>query len=325
MLGCFSAKLSVNDAMHTERLYVVEQNQALLSRIACVKLGLVNRCGEIDNVSQCDSKFMSEFPKLFNGLGKMKQEAKVLLEPDCKPFAIFTPRPVPYPLLKTVEKELENMVKNEVIFPVSQPTDWCSPMVVVPKSNSAVRICVDFTQLNKVVKRETYPMAHVESSLAKLSGGKIFTKLDANSGFYQIPLSQDAQLLTTFLSPFGRFAFKRLQFGLSSSPEIYAKIMSETLCGLEGVVIHMDDVCIWGATPEEHDMRVRAVLARMQDAGITLNTTKCEFSRSSIKFLGHIISAEGIQASPETVQGLKSFQLLRMLAMYTVSLVWLIS
>ena len=325
VLGCFHSKLTVNDTVHSENLYVVEQNRALLSRNACVKLGLVSRCGEIDSIAQSDSKFMKEFPALFDGLGRMKQEAKVVLEPGCKPYAIYTPRSVPYPLMDRVKKELENMVSNEVIFPVSKPTDWCSPMVVVPKANNAVRICVDYTQLNKVVKREVYPMAHVESSLAKLSGGTIFTKLDANSGFYQIPLAEEAQLLTTFLSPFGRFAYRRLPFGLSSSPEIYSKIISETLCGLEGVVVHMDDVCVWGSNLNEHDTRVRAVLEKMQQAGMTLNTSKCEFSRSSIKFLGHVISAQGIQASPEAVQGLLGFATPQNVSEFEASWAWLTS
>ncbi|KAF6032751.1 hypothetical protein EB796_008938 [Bugula neritina] len=180
-------------------------------------------------------------------------------------------------------------------------------MVVVLKANQKVRICVDYTELNKVVRREVHPMAHVESSLAKLGNGNFFTVLDANSGFYQIPLSPKAKLLTTFLSPFSRFAFNRLPFGLPSSLELYCKIVSQVLEDLDGVVCHMDDVYIWGKSREEHDSRVRAVLARMVDTGMTLNVEKCKFSRSSIKFLGHVISSSGIRANPEAIQGIESF------------------
>jgi len=197
------------------------------------------------------------------------------------------------------------MVAKGVISLVSEPTDWCAPMVVVPKANRKVRSCVDYTELNKVVRRKVHPMAHVESSLAKLGNGNFFTVLDANSGFYQIPLSPKAKMLTTFLSPFGRFAFNRLPFGLSS--ELYCKIVSQVLEGLNGVVCHMDDVCIWGESQEEHDSRVRAVLRRMVHAGMTLNVEKCKFSRSSIKFLGHLISSSGIRANPEAVQRIESF------------------
>jgi len=309
VLGYFNAKLSVKDVSHIETLYVVDQTKALLSRSACVKLGLITCDCDIDTV--CDTTdaivFKKEFPTLFQGLGRMDNEVGIELRSDCRPFAISTPRSVPYPLLGSVKEELDDMVAKGVIFPVSEPTDWCSPMVVVPKANKRVRICVDYTELNKGVRREVHPMAHVESSLAKLGTGSIFTVLDANSGFYQIPLSSQAKKLTTFLTPFGRFAFNRLPFGLSSSPELYSKIVSRILDGLEGVICHMDDVCIWGKSSAEHDARVRAVMRRMVNAGMTLNAEKCKFSQSSIKFLGNIISASGICASPEAMQGIESF------------------
>lgn len=96
-------------------------------------------------------------------------------------------------------------------------------MVVVPKASSRVGICVDYTEVNKGVRREVHPMAHVESSLTKLGNGSIFTALNANSGFYQISLSPEARTLTTFFTPFGRFPFNRLPFGSPSSPEVYSK------------------------------------------------------------------------------------------------------
>lgn len=309
VLGSFETKLSVNGLTHNELMYVVDQSRALLSRDACVKLGLITCNCDIDLVSDNTdvNVFHSEFPNLFKGLGKMKHEVGIELRTEYQPFAISTPRSVPYPLLDSVRRELNEMVGKGVIFPVKEPTDWCAPMVVVPKANNKVRICVDYTELNKVVRREVYPMAHVESSLAKLGSGSLFTVLDANSGFYQIPLAPKAKMLTTFLTPFGRFAFNRLPFGLSSSPELYCRIVSQILDGLDGVVCHMDDVCIWGKTAEEHDTRVRAVLGRMANAGMTLNVEKCKFSCTSIKFLGHLISPSGIRANPEAVQGLESF------------------
>lgn len=90
---------------------------------------------------------------------------------------------MPYPLLDRVKCEIELMVTDCVIFPVDQPSDWCSLMLVVPEGNNKIRICIDCTELNSDVKRKIYLMAHVESSLAVLESGKIFTKLDAKSGF----------------------------------------------------------------------------------------------------------------------------------------------
>jgi hypothetical protein len=150
-------------------------------------------------------------------------------------------------------------------------------------------------------------MASVDESLAKLSGSKIFTKLDANSGFYQIPLDEPSKLLTTFVTPFGRYCFNRLPMGICSAPEVFQRTMSSLLEGIDGVICHMDDILCHGTTQADHDRRVHAVLARLQDAGLTLSNEKCEFSRDRVKFLGHIIDGDGIHADPEKVSAISQF------------------
>ena len=152
-----------------------------------------------------------------------------------------------------------------VITRVNQPTEWCAGMVVVPKASGKVRICVDLTKLNESVRRERHPLPAVDQTLAQLAGAKHFSKLDANSGFWQIPLDPTSSLLTTFITPFGRYCFHRLPFGISSAPEHFQRRMSEALSGLTGVVCMMDDVLIHGPTREEHDERLEKVLQRLQD------------------------------------------------------------
>ena len=127
----------------------------------------------------------------------------------------------------------------------------------------------------------------------------MFSKLDANSGFWQIPLEQCSRLLTTFITPFGRYCFNKLPFGISSAPEHFQKRMSQILDGLEGVVCQMDDVLVFGKDQQQHDTRLTAVLRRIQKAGVTLNREKCEFSKTKLLFLGHLIDSNGIQADPE--------------------------
>ena len=119
-------------------------------------------------------------------------------------------------------------------------------MVVVPKPNKKVRICVDLTRLNQSVCRERHPLPAVEQTLAQLAGARVFSKLYANSGFWQIPLSCESALLTTFITPFGRYCFHRLPFGITSAPEHFQRRMSDILSGLDGVVCMMDDVFIHG-------------------------------------------------------------------------------
>ena len=115
------------------------------------------------------------------------------------------------------------MQDEGVISPVTRPTDWCSGMVVVCKKSGEVRICVNYTRLNRAVRREHHVMPTVDTNLAKLSNAKVFSKLDARSGFWQIPLSQKSKLLTTFITLKGRFCFNRFPFGISLSPEHFQR------------------------------------------------------------------------------------------------------
>jgi len=129
----------------------------------------------------------------------------------------------------------------------------------------------------------------------------VFTKLDANSGFWQIPLAEESALLTTFITPFGRFCFNRLPFGITSAPEHFQRRMAEILQDVEGVVCLMDDVLVHGKSQEEHDRRLMVVLQKLQDAGLTLNQKKCEFSKSRVKFLGQIVDHAGVRPDPDKV------------------------
>ena len=140
----------------------------------------------VDNANLEKSKWLKKYPKLFTGLGKMKCIYKVNLHEDAEPFACFVPRKVSLPLLPKVEKALQSMDEDDITEKINIPTDWCAPMVVVAKPSGDVRITTDFTELNRAVRREYFEMPSVDFALGRLGGAKYFSKLDANSGFYQI-------------------------------------------------------------------------------------------------------------------------------------------
>ena len=122
-----------------------------------------------------------------------------------------------------MEAELCRLESEGIIEKVTHPTYWCAPMVPVGKSNGKIRICVDLKKLNDSVKREQYMLPNLDDIAPDLKGAKVFSKLDASSGFYQIPLDQESCSLTTFITLFGRYCFKRVPFGLSSAPEIFQR------------------------------------------------------------------------------------------------------
>ena len=155
---------------------------------------------------------------------------------------------------------------------------------------------MDFRQLNESVLREVHPLPTVEETLGQLAGATVFSKLDANSGFWQIHLHETSRPLTTFVTAFGRFWFNKLPFGISSAPECFQKRINDILADEEGILCHMDDILIFGKTQEEHDTRL---LKKIKIEGVTLNKDKCEFNKSQLHFLGHIINKHGVSPDPD--------------------------
>ena len=136
------------------------------------------------------------------------------------------------------------MESLDVISPVTQPSPWSSGMVVVLKVSGRVRICVDLKYLNECVQREFHPLPHVEETLTQLTGAQVFTKLDVNSGFWQIPLTSKSRILTTFITLFGRFCFHKLPFNITTVPKLFQCQMNSMLSGLPEVLCLIDDVHI---------------------------------------------------------------------------------
>ena len=297
VLGQFQATLRHKHKSSTQTLYVVRGLKTnLLGLPAITSLELLCR---MDAVA-CDTDVVhTRYPTLFKGLGTLGDDYTIKVKDDATPYSLCTPRNVAIPLREKVKVELHRMENNGVISKVTTPTPWCAGMVVVPKRDGTVRICVDFKVLNESVLREVYPIPKVDDTLAQLAGATIFSKIDANSGFWQIPLAEVSRPLTTFITPYGRYLFNKLPFGISCAPELFQLRMAKILEGLEGVVCQMDDILVFGATQEQHDQRLMATLDRIKTAGVSLNKAKCKFSVNSVKFLGHVINKDGIKADPD--------------------------
>ena len=194
----------------------------------------------------------------------------------------------------------------DVIRKVDEPTEWVNSLVVVEKPKSKkLRVCLDPRPLNKAIRREHFHLPTLEDSTTRLTGACIFSKLDANHGYWQVPLAEKSQLLTTFNSPFGRYCFKRMPFGIKSAQEVFQKRMSQSLGDLQGVETNIDDILVWGTNQEEHDKRLMAVFDRCEKINLTLNRGKCQFSVPKVSYIGHILSADGVQPNPEKVRAIR--------------------
>ena len=195
VLGCFMGVIKRGEESSSQEIFVVNGARlALLGRPAIETLKIVQTVNAVEA-----EEVKEKFPNIFKGLGKLDGPDYVIkLKPDAKPHAISTPRRVPVPLFSKVKEELSRMEQMGIISKVDEPTEWCAGMVVVPKANGKVRICVDLTKLNESILREYHPLPSVDHTLAQLAGATIFSKLDANSGFWQIGLSPESAKLTTF-------------------------------------------------------------------------------------------------------------------------------
>ena len=275
--GRFTARLNRKGVESQQEIYVVRNlRRALLGRPAIQAL---NIAVQIEPV-QGDS-VVEQFPELFRGLGKLKDTYQIKLREGATPFTLTTPRRVPIPLLPKVKEELQRMENMGVITRIDEPTEWCAGMVVVPKPSGRVRICVDLTKLNESVCRERHILPSVEQTLALIGGAKHFTKLDANSGYWQIELDPESAKLTTFITPFRRFCFNRLPFGMTSAPEHFQRRMTEILGDIPGVVCLVDDIFVTGRTQAEHDSRLKIILTHLSKASVVRHQQKeCQISWS---------------------------------------------
>ena len=283
--GQFTGQLQRNSVRTTQDIYVIRSlHTPLLGKPAIEALQLLTFLNgiKLDDI-------IRKFPTLFTGLGRLKDSYKIKLA-GAAPYALSVPQRVAVPLLPKMKLEIERMVKMGVITEVTEPTDWCAGMVVVSKPSGKVRICVDLTKLNANVCRERHVLPSVETTFAQLGGAKHFSKLDANSGFWQIEMDTESSKLTTFITPFGRYKFNRLPFGITSAPEHFQRRMNEILANTEGAVCLIDDVLVYGSTQSEHDQRLLTVLQKLSEAGLTLNKEKCVFNTTSIKFLGQLVT-----------------------------------
>ena len=302
VIGASDVSISSKQHSVNARLYVLAGSSRNL--LGLPQLRQLNLLAGINALSAHDFNPISEFPGVFTGLGTMPGTFKITLGDNVEPKRLLAPRPIAAGLRDKARAELDNMLREGVIVPVERPTEWCSGLTIAPKKGGKIRMCVDLTQLNKCVRREIYPFPRISDMLSRLSGNVMFSKLDAYCGFWQVKLDPESRLLTTFVTPWGRFCFKRMPFGISSAPEFFQRAMEKILEGLDGVICLMDDVLIFGKTAKEHWTRVRNVLKRIEKAGMTLKKEKCEFGVREVKFLGHLVNASGIKPDPDKVKAI---------------------
>ena len=274
----------------------------ILGLDACVnKLHLIKKADLIQKSKKLDlPDGLQQFENVFGEVGCLEGECHIVVDPDVTPV-VAAPRKVPFALRDPLKQELDRMEKLGVITKVDEPSDWVNPLVVVEKPNKSLRICLDPRQLNKAIKREHFEIPTTDEILGQMIGGSMFSKCDCSAGFWAVKLDDASARLCTFSTPFSRYRFERLPFGISCAPEMFHKRIAQLFEGIEGVLTYQDDLICWASTEEEHDRRLKAIMERAQEVGLKFNFNKCQFKMPELVFLGHSLSKEGIKANKEKV------------------------
>ena len=249
----------------------------------------------------------SNYQDVFTGLGRLDGDYHLQLDPEVKPV-IHPPRKVPIAIKEDLGKELERLVKLGILAKVTEPTPWVSSLVVARKPSGKLRVCIDPQDLNKGLQRAHYPMPTIEDILPDLSKAKCFSVLDAKDGFWHVRLDYESSLMTTFNSPFGRFRWLRMPFGINTAPEEFQRRQHQALEGLNGVRSIHDDILVIGEgetiaeAQEDHDRNFVQLMERCRAKHLKLIKDKMKFRQSQVKFIGHTITTEGLKADPAKVK-----------------------
>ena len=282
--------------VHNVQFHVFEvEAPAVFSAQTCKEMGLLARIHQLQDsqpkeqhcIPECptvtNQSNWNEYSDLFQGLGCIPGEHTIKVDPSI-PAVVHPPRKVPMSLKDKIKDELDRMEQIGVIVRQTEPTDWVNSMVAVVKSNK-IRICIDPRDLSKAIQREYFPMMTIEEVVAGMPQAKVFSVLDATSGYWQVKLDEASSKLCTLNTPYGRYRFTRLPFGIKSAPEVFQHRMSELFEDVEGVKAMVDDLLIWGKDDEEHDARLKQVLNRAREVNLKFNAKKCRIPRKKFPML----------------------------------------
>jgi hypothetical protein len=314
-LGQFTTRVATTDAIagggcyHKVTFIVTKGGHGnLLSYASAIDLGVMQRIGNVQaNVPTVEHDLLvgqlsRQYPNLFSGhVGRLHgHRVRLHIDTSVRPVQQRF-RPVPFHLQEAVEREIKQMLAEDIIEPVTGPTPWVSPIVPVPKPGKPgqLRICTDNRMSNKAIRPSRHSCPTLDDVTVRLNGAAVISKLDLKAAFQQLVIERESRYITTFCTHVGIFRYKRLNFGINTASHELQRAIENVLSGLGGCFNMADDVLVYGRDQKQHDEHLHAVLQRLETSGLTLNVPKCLFGQSEMDFFGIHISAEGISITAE--------------------------
>lgn len=214
---------------------------------------------------------------------------------------------IPYSQRDEMAKQIRDLEEEGIVEPSKSP--WGAPALLVEKPDGSSRLVVDYRRLNAVTRVDPYPIPDIQETLAQLGSARYFSVVDLAAGFWQIEMDPRDKNKTAFNTPSGHYEWNRMPMGLVNSPAVWQRTADVILEGLIGQSCHvyMDDIVIYSRDFDSHLRDIERVLKRLRAAGLKLKPSKCQFLRSQVKYLGHIVSADGVRPDPEKEEAIRNF------------------
>ena len=266
--------------------------------------------GARDKLASVLSEYDDLFMKNKSDIGRCKiAKHRIELEPEAIPHREGARRMSPDKAAKA-NQEVQNLLALGLIQPSYSP--WASGIVMVKKKSGELRFCCDFRPLNDVTVKDAFPLPRIDESLSRIANAKIFTSIDLAWAFWQIPLKKRDRRKTAFACELGLFEWRRMPFGLCNASATFQRSITRALQKIQQrhgsvVMAYIDDIVIATETIEDHLERIREVFECLREAGFKMRAEKCDFMRTETKYLGRVVSAEGIKPDPAAVSKIQEW------------------
>jgi len=217
------------------------------------------------------------------------------------------PYRIPYSQREIVENKIKELCDRGIIRPSNSP--YSSPLVLVPKKDGSLRLCVDFRRVNEVTKKDVYPLPLIQDMVDALNGSKYYSVLDLCQGYHQVPVKESHKEITAFSFYGGHYEFNFMPFGLCNSAPTFQRLMDTLLSGLlyNFCLVYIDDIIVYSDNFADHLTRLEQVFKRFEESGLKLKAKKCFFAQEEVTFLGHCVNAKGISPDKEKVSAISNF------------------
>ena len=202
-----------------------------------------------------------------------------------------------------IKEEIDKLLEAGVIR--NSHSSWLAPIIIVPKGDGGKHLVIDYRALNKVTRKFVWPMPKVEDIFSQLNSAKYFSTLDLRAGYHHIGLTTDLIPKTAFTSPFGKYKYVKVPFGLAQAPAYFQELMTGVLKDLPFAMAYLDNIIIYSSTLQEHLEHIRTVFEKLRYAKLSMKLSKCHFFAKEIQYLGHILGKEGIKPVPAKTEAIK--------------------